>query len=81
MQLANPGVLGAFLMVATLADEELQCALRVTSCVVPSLNVPVALNCCVVPAAAVGAAGLTARETRVPVPTVTVSPVLTQGFE
>lgn len=37
------------------------------SCVVPSLKVPAAVNCCVVPNAAVGAAGVIARETKVPV--------------
>ena len=42
------------------------------SCVLLSLKVPVATNCCVLPAAAVGATGVTARDTRVPVPTVRV---------
>ena len=37
-----------------------------------SLKVPVATNCWVLPAVAVGATGVTARETRVPVPTVSV---------
>ena len=38
----------------------------------PSLNVPVAANCWVDPAAAVGAFGVTATETNVPVPMVKV---------
>jgi len=42
------------------------------SCVLPSLNVPVAVNCRVVPAEAVGATGVKARETSVPVPTVSI---------
>ena len=42
------------------------------SWVLLSLNVPVATNCCVVPAAAVGVAGVIASETSVPVPTVSV---------
>ena len=42
------------------------------SCVPPSLNVPVAANGWVVPAVHVGAAGVTAIETSVPVPTVSV---------
>jgi len=42
------------------------------SCVLASLKVPVAVNCCVPPAAAVGFAGVTTSETSVPVPTVRV---------
>ncbi len=59
-------------MVATLAADELQWLFNVISCVLASLKVPVAMNGCVLPAAAVGATGLTARETSVPVPTVSV---------
>ena len=59
-------------MVATVAADELQWLFSVMSCVLPSLKVPVATNCCVLPAAAVGATGVTAREARVPVPTVRV---------
>ena len=72
MQFAKPATLGAFAMVATLEDEELQCAFSVTSCELPSLNVPVATNCCVLPAEAVGAAGVTAMDVNVPVPIVKV---------
>ncbi len=51
-------------MVATEGTEELQLTEVVRSCVVPSLNVPVAVNCCVVPAASNGFCGLTCREIR-----------------
>jgi hypothetical protein len=71
-QFATPATLGAFAMVATVAAEELQWLFNVMSCVLPSLKVPVATNCCVLPAAAVGAIGVTARDTRAPVPTVRV---------
>src|ERR1700690_2098596 len=37
----------------------------VTSCVPPSLNVPVAVNCCVPPAASVASAGVTAIDCNV----------------
>jgi len=70
MQFANPATLGAFAIVATGADDELQWLFSVMSCVLPSLNVPVATNCCVLPAGAVGAVGVRATETSVPVPTV-----------
>ncbi len=42
------------------------------SCVLLSLKVPVAVNCCGPPAEAVGFAGVTTSEIRVPVPTVRV---------
>jgi hypothetical protein len=70
MHFAKPATLGALAMVATGADDELQWLFSVMSCVLPSLNVPVATNCCVPPADAVGAAGVSASETSVPVPTV-----------
>ncbi len=57
---------------ATGAIDELQCAFSVTSCMVPSLNVPVAVNCCVVPAATEVFAGVITIETSVPVLTVSV---------
>ena len=72
LQVASAAMLGALAIVATLAEDELQCAFSVMSCVLPSLKVPVAVNCCLVPAAAVGAAGLIASETSVPVRTVKV---------
>jgi hypothetical protein len=42
------------------------------SCVLASLKVPVAVNCCTVPAAAEGLAGVTTSAINVPVPTVSV---------
>jgi hypothetical protein len=49
-------------MVATEVFDELQVAMRV--CMVPSLYVPVAVNCCVSPAAIDAGLGATAMETR-----------------
>ena len=72
LQVASAATLGALAIVATLADDELQCAFSVMSCVLESLNVPVAINCCVPPAAAVGFSGVMTSETNVPVPTVRV---------
>ena len=72
MQFAKPPTLGALAIVATCADDELQWVFSVMSCVLPSLKVPVATNCCTPPAEAVTVAGVTASETRVPLPTVKV---------
>lgn len=47
------------------------------SCVLPSLKVPVAVNCCTDPAIAVTGVGVTASDTKVPVPTVRLVPPLT----
>ena len=70
MQLTLPATLGAFATVATGACDELQCAFSVMSWVLASLKVPMAANCCTVPAEAVGVNGVRATETSVPVPTV-----------
>jgi len=70
---AKPPTLGAFAMVATLDADELQCVLSVMSCVDVSLNVPVAVNCCVLPTETDGFAGEIATETNVPVPTISVA--------
>jgi hypothetical protein len=72
MQFATPATLGALAMVATLAEDELQWVFRVMSCVLPSLKVPVATNCWIPPAVAVGVAGVTATDDSVPVPIVKV---------
>src|SRR5205807_660255 len=53
------------LIVATPAAVELQWPLCVRSCVVPSVKVPVAVNCWVVPSGIVDAGGLIAIETSV----------------
>src|SRR4029077_3567357 len=58
-------------MFATFVAEEFQLTKGVKVCVLPSLNVPMALNCWVLPKIIEGAAGVTARETRIgaePVP-------------
>jgi len=67
-----PATLGAFAMDATLATDELKCVLRVMSCVVPSLKVPVAVNCSIAPRLTDGEAGVRAIEVSVPLPTVSV---------
>jgi len=46
---ASPAFTGALAIVATDEVVELQCELMLTSCVVLSLNVPSAMNCCVPP--------------------------------
>jgi hypothetical protein len=69
---AKPATLGALAIVAMLADDELQWLFRVMSCELPSLNVPIAANCCVPPRLQVTVAGEIARELSVPVPTVSV---------
>jgi hypothetical protein len=42
---ANPCVFVALLMVATVVVSELHCTVLVMFCVLPSVNVPVAVNC------------------------------------
>lgn len=69
---ANPAKVGAFAIVATLAEDELQWVVMVISCVVPSLNDPVAVNCCVLPSVTEGFAGVIAIDVNVPEPTVSV---------
>ena len=53
------------LTVATVVLLDVHVAEFVRSCWLLSLNVPVAVNCCLFPAAIVGAAGVTAIETSV----------------
>jgi hypothetical protein len=62
---ANPCVPLLLLIVATEVVSELHCTVAVTSCVLPSVKVPVAENCFVVPKGIVGIAGVTAIETNV----------------
>lgn len=66
------------LTVAAAGVEELQTAEPVTSCVLESLNVPVAVICLVVPDGMVEFAGVTAKETRVAPVTVTEALPLTE---
>src|SRR5258706_4514630 len=53
----------ALLIVAVATVSEDQVAVPVRSCEPPSVKVPVAVNCCVVPSAMVGVAGVMASET------------------
>ena len=62
----------AALIVATVVVPDAQTALLVKSCVVVSLKVPVAVNCCVFPAATDGFAGVTAIDTNTAAVTVSV---------
>src|SRR5207253_2111344 len=69
---ARPLLPAALLTVATFALDEAHVTVAVRSCVEPSVYVPVAVNCCVVPAAMDGLVGVTARETSVAAVTVNV---------
>ncbi len=71
---ANPRLL----MTATLMLDELQLTTAVTSCVLPSLKVPVAVNGCDLPSGIEGFGGLTEIETRVAFVTVRVVEVTTE---
>jgi len=65
------------LTVATLPAEDVHIALFVMSCMVPSLKVPVAVNCCTDPTGSEGLAGVTAIEAMTAEVTVnTVLPVM-----
>lgn len=63
--LAKPFVSAALLTDRTCELDDAQVADAVTSCVVPSEKVPVAVNCWVLPAAMLELTGVTDRETRV----------------
>jgi hypothetical protein len=62
---ANPSDPAALLTVATLIADELHAAVLVRSWVVLSENVPVTMNCRVVPLAMLGLVGVMDRETSV----------------
>jgi len=53
----TPVALPAAVMVATLAAADVQLTRSVTSRLTPSAKMPMALNCCVAPAATVGLGG------------------------
>ena len=72
-----PSVGTELLTVAMLAEEELQVAVFVTSCVLPSVNVPVALKVVVVSAAIDAVDGTTAIVTKFGGATVNVVALLT----
>ena len=57
-------MVASLLIVAVAGVSELHCTVPVIFCVLPSVYVPVAVNCCVIPRARVGIAGVTAIETR-----------------
>jgi hypothetical protein len=65
------------LIVAVVGVSEDHVAVLVRFCVLPSLNVPVAVNCCVVPNAIDGVAGVTANDTSTAAVTVSVVDPLT----
>src|SRR5690348_9298296 len=65
-------------MVAAPGLDELQSAVAVTSCVVLSLKVPVAVNCLVVPGAVLAGLGVTASETRLAAVTVSCALPVTE---
>jgi len=58
---------------ATLVFDELQVTMPVTSCVLPSENVPVAVNCCKVPSGRDAFAGVTAIDVKVALVTVSTA--------
>lgn len=60
---ASPAVAAELLIVATVATVELQCPDGVTSCVLPSVNVPVAVKACVMPNGITEPGGVIAIET------------------
>src|SRR6186713_685444 len=62
---ARPSEPAAFEIVATAVSDELQVTAVVRSCVEASVYTPVAVNCCVVPLAMPGRAGVTSIETSV----------------
>jgi hypothetical protein len=63
--LANPFVPVSLLTVATSVLDDVQTAESVISCVVPSENEPMAVNCCLLPAGMLVVVGETEIETRV----------------
>jgi hypothetical protein len=74
---ASPAVPGVLLMVAMVATVELQCPLWVRSCMVPSVYVPDAVNCCVVPRAIAAVGGLIVIDTSAAAVTVSTVDALT----
>jgi hypothetical protein len=77
-EVANPAVPVLLLMVATVAAVELQWPVWVRSCMLPSVYVPVAVNCCVVPKGIVAVGGLIAIETSAAAVTVSTVELLTE---
>ena len=65
------------LIVAVVGVSDVHVAVLLRSCVLPSVNVPVATNCCAVPNAIEGLAGVTANDTSAAAVTVSVVDPLT----
>ncbi len=61
---ASPLLPAVLLIVATVAVADAHVTVPVMSCVLPSVYVPVAVNCFVVPRGIVGIAGVTAIDTK-----------------
>jgi len=78
LPVATPLARPALLIVATEVFEELQVAVLARFWVLPSLNVPVAVNCCVVPLAIDGFAGVTAIDDSTAAVTVSVVDPVTE---
>ena len=77
-EVASPWLLVELLIFAVDGVSELHCTVEVRFCVPPSVNVPVAVNCCVVPSGMEGIAGVTEIETSVAGVTVrVVEPAIT----
>src|SRR5438309_2553872 len=60
---AKPGELRSLLIIATAGMSELHCTVFVMFWLLPSVNVPLAVNCCAVPSGIAGIAGVMAIET------------------
>ena len=71
-EVASPSEPAALLMIAIAVFEEAQVTDDVRFCVGPSVNIPVAINCCVVPLAILGLTGVTSMETSAAAVTVNV---------
>ena|SRR5215469_14927392 len=67
---AKPAVGGDTLMIATVGSDDVHWAELVRSCIVPSVKMPVALYCCVVPSGIVANDGVTETLARTAFPTV-----------
>lgn len=74
---AKPGVPGLLPTIATVTEDEFHITVPVKSWVLPSLYVPAAVNCCVVPSEIEADSGLTAMETKIAGVTVNVAVPLT----
>jgi hypothetical protein len=74
---ARPALLVSLLTIATCTEEEFHVTVAVMSFELPSVYVPLARNCCVVPKAIVGACGVIAIDTNAAGLTTRVAELLT----